>query len=51
MAGPSKAGKSFALIELSIAIAEGGKWMGWPCTPQSIHATLPSLICRCWCPQ
>ncbi|AUS03457.1 AAA family ATPase [Paenibacillus larvae] len=32
MAGPSKAGKSFALIELSIAIAEGGKWMGWPCT-------------------
>ncbi|MEV2908596.1 AAA family ATPase [Paenibacillus larvae] len=32
MAGPSKAGKSFALIELSIAIAEGGKWMGWQCT-------------------
>lgn len=32
MAGPSKAGKSFALIELSIALAEGGKWMGWPCT-------------------
>jgi RecA-family ATPase len=29
MAGPSKAGKSFALIELSIAIAEGAKWMGW----------------------
>ncbi|OAS21153.1 AAA family ATPase [Paenibacillus oryzisoli] len=32
MAGPSKAGKSFALIELSIAIAEGDKWMGWQCT-------------------
>lgn len=32
MAGPSKAGKSFALIELSIAIAEGTKWMGWQCT-------------------
>ncbi|NBJ71029.1 MULTISPECIES: AAA family ATPase [Clostridia] len=32
MAGPSKAGKSFALIELSIAIAEGSKWIGWPCT-------------------
>ncbi|MBO0962001.1 AAA family ATPase [Neobacillus sp. MM2021_6] len=32
MAGPSKAGKSFALIELSIAIAEGTKWLGWPCT-------------------
>ncbi|HFI0358081.1 TPA: AAA family ATPase [Streptococcus suis] len=32
MAGPSKAGKSFALIELSIAIAEGIKWLGWECT-------------------
>lgn len=31
MAGPSKAGKSFALIELSIAIAEGNKWLGWQC--------------------
>lgn len=31
MAGPSKAGKSFALIELCIAIAEGKQWMGWQC--------------------
>lgn len=31
VAGPSKAGKSFALIELSIAISEGRKWMGWQC--------------------
>ncbi|HEM9585174.1 TPA: AAA family ATPase [Streptococcus agalactiae] len=31
IAGPSKAGKSFALIELSIAIAEGVKWMNWEC--------------------
>jgi len=31
MAGPSKAGKSFALIELCIAIAEGTKWLGWQC--------------------
>lgn len=31
IAGPSKAGKSFALIELSIAIAEGQKWLGWQC--------------------
>lgn len=29
IAGPSKAGKSFALIELTIAIAEGLKWLGW----------------------
>ena len=32
IAGPSKAGKSFALIELSIAIAEGRKWLGWQCS-------------------
>lgn len=31
IAGPSKAGKSFALIELSIAIAEGRKWLDWEC--------------------
>lgn len=32
IAGPSKAGKSFSLIELSIAIAEGIKWLMWQCT-------------------
>lgn len=32
VAGPSKAGKSFGLIELSIAIAEGRKWLEWQCT-------------------
>ena len=31
LAGPSKAGKSFALIELCIAIAEGRSWLGWNC--------------------
>lgn len=32
IAGPSKAGKSFALIELVIAIAEGKKWLQkWQC--------------------
>lgn len=31
MAGPSKAGKSFLQIQLSIAIAEGHKWLGWQC--------------------
>ena len=29
--GPSKAGKSFALIELAGAIAEGKEWMGMAC--------------------
>ncbi len=32
IAGPSKAGKSYALIEMCIAIAEGSKWLGWDCT-------------------
>ena len=31
IAGPSKAGKSFDLIELAIAIAEGGRWHGFRC--------------------
>ena len=31
IAGPSKAGKSYALIELCIAIAEGKRWLGWQC--------------------
>ena len=31
VSGPSKAGKSFLLLELAIAIAEGGQWLGWNC--------------------
>ena len=31
LAGPSKAGKTFALMQLCVAIAEGGSWFGWPC--------------------
>ena len=31
VAGPSKAGKSYALIELCCSIAEGKKWMGFNC--------------------
>lgn len=36
IAGPSKAGKSFALIEMCIAIAEGEKWFGWQCAKGKI---------------
>lgn len=32
LAGPSKAGKSYSLIELCIAIAEGQDWLGFHCT-------------------
>lgn len=31
LAGPSKAGKSYALIELAVCIAEGRPWLGFPC--------------------
>lgn len=36
LAGPSKAGKSYSLIELCCAIAEGKKWLNWPCTQGKI---------------
>ena len=32
IAGPSKAGKSFLLIQLCIAIAEGRRWLKWQCS-------------------
>ena len=31
LAGPSKSGKSFSLMELCVAIAEGQKWLGFKC--------------------
>ena len=31
IAGPSKAGKSFSLVELTVAIAEGKDWYGYSC--------------------
>ena len=31
LAGPSKAGKSYLLLQLAIAIAEGRQWLGWRC--------------------
>jgi len=30
--GPSKSGKSYLLIQLCAAIAEGRQWLGWQCT-------------------
>lgn len=36
VAGPSKAGKSYALIELCIAIAEGTSWLGFNCAKGKI---------------
>ena len=36
LAGPSKAGKSYALIELCIAIAEKKRWLGFQCAQGKI---------------
>ena len=36
ISGPSKAGKSFLLIELAIAIAEGSAWIGHKCKKGSV---------------
>lgn len=36
ISGPSKAGKSFALMELAISIAEGGEWLGSICRPGNV---------------
>lgn len=36
LVGPSKAGKSYALIELCCAIAEGKKWLNWQCAQGKI---------------
>lgn len=37
LAGPSKAGKSFALIDLAEAIACGGSWLGLPCAMGPVY--------------
>lgn len=36
IAGPSNAGKSFVLIQLCIAIAEGAGWLGWRCNSGNV---------------
>lgn len=49
LAGPSKAGKSFALIALAIAIAEGQKWMGFPCAKGKVwyvNLELDDISCK-----
>lgn len=49
LAGPSKAGKSFALIALAIAIAEGTSWMGFPCAQGKVwyvNLELDDISCK-----
>lgn len=51
LAGPSKAGKSYLLGELAIAIAEGGQWLKWDCMKGNVlyinfELDAPSFIDR-----
>ena len=49
LAGPSKAGKSFALIALAIAIAEGTEWMGFKCAQGRVwyvNLELDDISCK-----
>ena len=49
LAGPSKAGKSFSLIALAIAIAEGTEWMGFRCAKGKVlyvNLELDDISCK-----
>lgn len=49
LAGPSKAGKSFSLIALAIAIAEGSQWMGFQCAQGKVwyvNLELDDISCK-----
>lgn len=37
LAGPSKSGKSYAIVDLAEAIACGGDWLGWPCAKGPVY--------------
>lgn len=49
LAGPSKAGKSYALISLAIAIAEGSEWLGFKCRQgKALYINLELDDASCW---
>lgn len=49
LAGPSKAGKSFLLLQLAIAIARGKDWLGHPCRKGKVLYVNLELDARsCW---
>ncbi len=49
LSGPSKAGKSLALMALTIAIAEGRPWMGMPCRQgRVLYINLELDRASCW---
>lgn len=49
ISGPSKAGKSFALIQLCIALAEGREWFGFKCRQSKVlYVNLELDAASCW---
>lgn len=49
LSGPSKAAKTFALMQLAVAIAEGGNWLGWLVTQgRVLYVNLE--LCNLSCP-
>ena len=49
LSGPSKAGKSLALMALTIAIAEGREWFGMRCRPgRVLYINLELDSASCW---
>lgn len=36
ISGASKSGKSFLLMQLAIALSEGGKWLGFQCKKSKV---------------
>jgi hypothetical protein len=36
LAGKPKSGKSTLVRDLALQVAQGGSWLGWPCTPGSV---------------
>lgn len=49
LSGPSKAGKSLALMALTICIAEGRPWMGMPCRQgRVLYINLELDRASCW---
>lgn len=49
LAGPSKAGKSYLLIALAIAIAEGTEWLGFRCRQgKALYINLELDDASCW---
>jgi hypothetical protein len=49
LSAPSKAGKSFALINLALSFAHGAEWLGFPCKPcRCLYVNFEIDRASCW---